>query len=1182
MKPIIAILTLRWFISFVGTALFAGLVWVFAPLLAAFEDASIRLAVILLMLLIWGGANLLLDVRRRRRDAALAKGVTASAARGATEEASALQDKLTTALDLLKKTLRSRGYLYEQPWYAIIGPPGAGKTTALLNSGLRFPLAEQMGQGAVAGVGGTRLCDWWFTEDAVLIDTAGRYTTQDSNAAVDRAGWDKFLDLLKQTRPRQPLNGLIIAFPLSDIAQASAAEHQAHAAAIRHRIKELESRLGVRMPVYVLFTKADLIAGFNEFFEDLDREKRAQVWGTTFEPATGNDGPIASFAGELHALVERLNARLFDRMEAERNPDRRSRIAMFPGQLASLEQPLMAFLQAAFGGSRSDPAPRVRGVYITSGTQEGTPIDRLVGTLARAFGVQQTRTQSLQPKHGRSYFLERLLKNVIFGEAMLVSHSPAAARRRVVVRTAAIAAAVLLVVGAAALLWHVRATGQREIAAAKTALASYEQIAQPLPLDPVADDDLLRLAPLLDQARALPQRASSGAGTSSSWLMLGQSQNEKLAASAGAVYRHALAWALLPRLVWRLEAQLRGNLDRPDFLYEATRIYLMLGDAGPLDSSLVHEWMKLDWQAAYPGPEYAAVRESLLQHLDALLAQPLPPVQLDGELVALARSKFAAVSMAQRVYSRIRPSAAAQRIPAWRPSDALGAAGAGLFVRGSGKRLSDGISGFFTNDGFHKVLLPSLGVAAKDVVSESWVLGERVEFDPNGPQMRALERDVIALYEEDYAPAWDLMLADLNVSQIRSLPQAAQDLYILASPQSPMRNLLASISRQLRLSIPPRTSGGTQPAALASAAPANAGIDSPELRLQAVLGNSQPATSAAPLPPGHEIDERYKTLHDLVGDGPGAPIDLVLRSLSDMQQQLAKMAATLVNSGTAPAAPSGFDPALALRAEALRQPQPLARWLTQIAASGSALRSGNPRQQLATIFNASGGPAELCPTVVNGHYPFVPGATDDSSVAEFARLFAPGGLFDGFVNTLLRPYVDMSGKAWRMQSADAASAPVSAADLAQFQRAAVIRDMFFANGTTAPSIRMDIRPVSADAETKRVLLDLDGTTVVYSRDAPRSTQVTWPGASPQQTVRLAFDPPPTGRAGALQETGPWSMFRLFRHGRMQQQAASAERYNLTFKLGERQAVFEIRAQSATNPFASSVLQDFRCPSVRAN
>ena len=419
----------------------AGLVWFFAPLLPGFEDWPPRLARHRRTAR-WCGAAATRcstsagDAATRRWHAASRR------ARRQTEEAQALRTRLTTALDLLKTSLRSRGYLYEQPWYAIIGPPGAGKTTALLNAGLRFPLAEQMGQGAVAGVGGTRLCDWWFTEDAVLIDTAGRYTTQDSNAAVDRAGWDAFLDLLKETRPRQPLNGLLVAFPLSDIAQAPAAERAAHAAAIRGRISELQTRFGVRMPVYVLFTKADLIAGFTEFFDDLDREGRAQVWGTTFDLArerrrSGRRPSPASCA----RLVERLNARLFDRLQAERNPDRRARIAMFPGQVASLEPVLMEFLQEAFGGARDDPAPLLRGVYFTSGTQEGTPIDRLTGALARALGVDQTRTQSLQPVQGRSYFLERLLKEVIFGEAMLVARSPAAARRRLVLRTAGYAVA---------------------------------------------------------------------------------------------------------------------------------------------------------------------------------------------------------------------------------------------------------------------------------------------------------------------------------------------------------------------------------------------------------------------------------------------------------------------------------------------------------------------------------------------------------------------------------------------------------------------------------------------------------------------------------------------------------------------------------------------------------------------
>ena len=106
-------------------------------------------------------------------------------------------------------------------------------------------------------------------------------TTQDSDAAVDKAGWLAFLGLLKRTRARQPLNGVLVAIALSDIAAAPPPERLAHARAIRRRVKELYDQLGVRVPVYALFTKADLIAGFTEFFDDLDRERRGQVWGVS-------------------------------------------------------------------------------------------------------------------------------------------------------------------------------------------------------------------------------------------------------------------------------------------------------------------------------------------------------------------------------------------------------------------------------------------------------------------------------------------------------------------------------------------------------------------------------------------------------------------------------------------------------------------------------------------------------------------------------------------------------------------------------------------------------------------------------------------------------------------------------------------------------------------------------------
>ena len=45
--------------------------------------------------------------------------------------------------------LKRPPYVYELPWYIVIGAPGAGKTTTIVNSGLEFPLAAELGpQGA--------------------------------------------------------------------------------------------------------------------------------------------------------------------------------------------------------------------------------------------------------------------------------------------------------------------------------------------------------------------------------------------------------------------------------------------------------------------------------------------------------------------------------------------------------------------------------------------------------------------------------------------------------------------------------------------------------------------------------------------------------------------------------------------------------------------------------------------------------------------------------------------------------------------------------------------------------------------------------------------------------------------------------------------------------------------------
>jgi len=1082
------VLLSRWAVSFLGTAILAGLAWVFGPLLPALEPALPRLLIVQGLLLAWAVANAGLDWRRRARNAALDAGISAAAAEGA-----AVDDSLRQALALLRAR-GSRGRLADLPLYAIIGPPGAGKTTALMNAGLEFPLAGELGRAPVPGVGGTRLCEWWFTRDAVLIDTAGRYTTQDSDLAVDRAGWNAFLATLRRARPRGPLNGVIVAIAVPDAVSGEAA---AHAAAVARRIAELESAFRLSVPVYAVLTKADLVAGFMESFDDLDAGARRQVWGMTFP--LGDAAPLAArVAAGFRDLAARLDARVFPRLAAEHRAERRAAIVGFPAGFAALEAPLTAFLEGAFGRGAA-----LRGVYFASGTQEGTPIDRLSAAMARGFGIAAGRPAALRPEAGRSYFLGRLLQEVILGEAMLVREAPARRRARAALRVAGFAAILALVGGfAAALALNGRAaTGQVEGAGA--ALAAYEAEAAPLAAGTLADGDLLAILPALDRARGLQEAVPSEP------VAFGLGQAPKIEAGARAAYRNALVNGLLPRLLWRQEAEMRGELGQPAALYETTRVYLMLGGAGPLDAATVRNWTARDLARALPGEGEATAR--LLAHLDRLLAEPLPAAPLDGPLVAAARESIRGVPPAARVFASLQTSAAAAALPAWRPVDSLGLAGVAIFARASGRPMTEGVPGLYTAAGLRDVLLPGLAAAARRVASESWVTGRDAESTP--AETGALEREVTALYAAEFARRWDAVLADLNIAPMATLPAAAQALYILSSSDaSPLRALLRSVAAQV----------------------------------------------AVPGP----IGERYAPVAGLTG-GDGAALERALRLVADIQQQLAKIAALPV--GTAPPA-GGEDIGNALLAEAARLPQPLGRWLTTVGATAGALRTGNARRRIALLWNAPGGPAAMCAAAV-ARYPFAPAGTP-LPLEELARVFGPGGALDGFLNTQLKPFVDTESTPWRAAAGAASPAPLDAAAIAGFARAAAIREALFPAGGANPSFQAGIRP---SGPPRPATLTVGATAIASATPSPGETQVGWPPAD--GALSAGFAAP-----GVLwQETGPWALHRLVARGVLQP-APRPGRGVLTFGGPSGNVAYEL-ATGPANPFAPGLFGGFRCPAI---
>ena len=355
----------RGVLVFIGLVLLSLFIWFAGPYLAfaeykPLESATARLIAIGVLAALWFLSLMLKIWRASRASAKLAQAVVAQKGPpvrdGASREAAQLRERFEEAVAALKKTQQSGKSLYELPWYVIIGPPGSGKTTALINSGLKFPLEQRFGKEALRGVGGTRNCDWWFTDEAVLLDTAGRYTTQDSDESADSAGWAEFLNLLTKYRKRRPLNGVILTLSAADLMTHTPAEREANVAAVRRRLDELNKHLKVRLPVYLMVTKCDLISGFGEYFDDLDGQGRAQVWGMTFAAERSGAGTAAEdFPSEFDALIERLNQRLFGRIEEERDTRRRTSAFAFPQQVAGLRNFIGTFRER---GVRGDPLRR--------------------------------------------------------------------------------------------------------------------------------------------------------------------------------------------------------------------------------------------------------------------------------------------------------------------------------------------------------------------------------------------------------------------------------------------------------------------------------------------------------------------------------------------------------------------------------------------------------------------------------------------------------------------------------------------------------------------------------------------------------------------------------------------------------------------------------------------------------
>jgi hypothetical protein len=370
----------------------------------------LALVVFAAALLVVLGVFLLKWVRRKLKAGRLEEGLATGTGRYDQKgEIEALRKSWKESAAKLKGTAVGGGgsrALAVLPWYVIIGAPASGKSTLLRQSGIDFPV----GDAAIKGLQGTRNCDWWFSNVGVFLDTAGRYM---SDEHADE--WAQFLDLVRRHRTAAPINGVIVAVPAQDLLERSDAEQDLEARRIRARLDELIDHLGVNFPVWVVLTKVDLVGGFVEFFGASDAALRQQMMGWTVDQDEGARFDASTFdrrwAGMIHGLREVrpvmvAAAKLRDRPAAYG----------FPDEMAVLAEPLARMMQRLFEPNVYQETPLYRGLYITSATQQGTPLQRAASRVRALLGAPAVDADAQGVLIKNAYFVKDLMRERIVAD----------------------------------------------------------------------------------------------------------------------------------------------------------------------------------------------------------------------------------------------------------------------------------------------------------------------------------------------------------------------------------------------------------------------------------------------------------------------------------------------------------------------------------------------------------------------------------------------------------------------------------------------------------------------------------------------------------------------------------------------------------------------------------------------
>ncbi|MGN6315461.1 type VI secretion system membrane subunit TssM [Trinickia sp.] len=829
----------------IAAILFGLALWFDLPLL---WPALAVAALLALVLLVW----LWRRIAARRASAKLGDMLEQEAETGKAPQVSAakpadldvLRTRLTDAVRTIKTSkigqVSGGSALYELPWYIVIGNPAAGKSSAVLNSGLQFPFAEKS-DAVVHGIGGTRNCDWFFTTEGILLDTAGRYSVHEE----DRTEWLGFLNLLKRYRPKAPINGIIVTASIAELTSSRPDATINLARSLRQRVQELTEKLEVFAPVYVMFTKADLITGFAEFFSGGERHEYDRVWGATLPYVHDEKRDIVTLFDErFEELYEGLKEISVAQMSINRGTMLSPGQLSFPLEFLAIKPALRVFLATLFENNPFQYKPILRGFYFTSALQEGETSSAAAERIGQRFGLSVDdlpKPQAASSKNG--FFLRDLFSKVIFADRQTVRQfaSPAKTRLRYGTFFAFVAVLALALGG-----WTWSTIGNEQLATNVQAdldnIVRLQQnrndLQSRLQAMDILEDRITQLEqfrrdrPLsvslgLYQGDRIEQRLLAEYYRGVKQLMLDPvSQNlvsflkevdahpdqltplthppESGAIAVSARSGDAAASGVQPLQNAQGGQTGRGGLysdaspTNVEDAYNALKTYLMLSDKRHVEAAHLTDQLARFWRGWLETNRGNMSRDEMIRSAERMITFYLsrvsdddwPMIDANLSLIDQTRESLRHVVRGmparQRVYEEIKARASTRFAP-MTVARIVGENNTAL-VGGS-----YAIPGTFTREAWFDYVKPAIRDAAtKELQAKDWVLGTASQDDltlEGSPEQ--IQKALVGMYKTEYVQHWQRFMQGIAVRDFGSFGQAVDAMNRLGDPQdSPIRKIL--------------------------------------------------------------------------------------------------------------------------------------------------------------------------------------------------------------------------------------------------------------------------------------------------------------------------------------------------------------------------------------------------------